>query len=137
MSPSTVHWQALRRLDRDNTPAPGCKALAVAGQLPTCGLAPCALRGLGQAPLARPSRGHRRGRRCATDRYWQSPRLPRWQAKAPAGTRGRGGASPSAAYRARVTGRHLRPGPFNGLQPRRSARTGALRPGLHHACSAT
>ena len=49
MSPSTVHWQALRRLDRDNTPAPGCKALAVAGQLPTCGLAPCALRGLGQA----------------------------------------------------------------------------------------
>ena len=114
MSPSTVHWQALRRLDRDNTPAPGCKALAVAGQLPTCGLAPCALRGLGQAlaslvrvgvtavagvvPLIGTGRapgylGGRRKRRLG-----------------PAAAAGRPPAS--AAYRARVTGRHLRPGPL-------------------------
>jgi hypothetical protein len=88
--------------------------LYIAGQLPTCGLAPCALRGLGQALASRV-----RVRVIAVAGVvpligtGSAPgRLGGRRKRQLSGTRGRGGASPGAAYRARVTGRHLRPGPL-------------------------
>ena len=119
----------------------GCKALAVAGQLPTCGLAPCALRGLGPSARRQPRSDVRVG---VTAVACVVPLIGTGSAPGRLGGRRKrrlGPARPpgpaSAAYRARALDWAAPPpgalGQEAGLQPRRSARTGALRPGLHHA----